>query len=358
MDYTRFWGKLTLAALILAGTVLSPVSVMAQQPDAGFDPATQELPLENIQDTAPQTQNLLPEVEAVAPTDAGLNIPSEQQPVADISQPAGQNAVIPLGEPQDGAVQAETTPVMVGETPVQTLPPESPDVFYDAEALVPEGELSRSSPRSVDPAVEPASRMIIVRKNAEPDSQQARLVSAERALKLGRYSSALEIYNELYSSNKRDPNILMGRAIALQKLGLTDEAVVAYERILEVLPNNIDAQVSMLGIVAEQYPAVALQQLKDLRERNPDNVAVAAQMGVTEARLGNYDSAMRYMGVAASMEPKNANHYYNLAIIADKAGLKGDAVKYYELSLETDSIYGGGRTIPREAVYTRLAQLR
>lgn len=361
MNYTRFWAKLTFASVMLAGVALLPLSAMAQQ-----DPVVGTQQGAQAEETYVQTQNLLPEVEADAPAEAGLNAPS-QQSVPDISadsinQPttvdARDNTAVPIGEPQDGVVQAETTPVVVGETPVQALPPETQDVFYDAEALVPEGELSRSSPRSIDPSVEPASRMIIVRKNAEPDSQHARLVAAERALKLGRYSSALEIYNDLYSRNKRDPNILMGRAIALQKLGLTDEAVVAYERILDVLPNNVDARVSMLGIMGEQYPAVALQQLKDMREQHPSNVAVAAQMGIIEARLGNYDSAMRYMGVAAGMEPNNANHYYNLAIVADKAGLKADAVKYYELSLETDSIYGGGRSIPRDAVYTRLAQLR
>lgn len=353
MNYIRFWGNLTVASALLAGTVIASDKAYAQA-----EPAVQEAP-----DMGAQTQNLLPEVDAQAPADIGLDMPSDpaaqdvQTTTTIITEPQ-QDTAIPLGEPQDGAVQPEVTPVVVGETPVDTLPADTPDVFYDAEAMVPEGELSRSSPRSVDPAVEPASRLVIVRKNAEPNSQQARLVAADRAMKLGRYSSALEIYNELYSNNRRDPNILMGRAIALQKLGLIDEAVVAYERVLEVLPNNVEARISMLGIVSEQYPAVALQQLKDLRESNPDNVSVAAQMGITEARMGNYDSAIRYMGVAASMEPNNANHYYNLAIIADRAGLKADAIKYYELSLETDSIYGGGRSIPRDSVYTRLAQLR
>jgi Flp pilus assembly protein TadD len=351
MNYIRFWGHLTLASLLLAGTLTGRIAY------------AQDATIAEDKPSSAQAQKLLPEVDAQAPADIGLDVPVEQVVGQDTAESMpgvaeDPNAVVPLGEPQDGTIQPDAVPVIVGETPVDNLPPESPDVFYDAESLVPEGELSRSSPRSIDPSVEPASRLIIVRKNAEPDSQQARLVAAERAMKLGRYSSALEIYNELYSKNKRDPNILMGRAISLQKLGLIDEAVLAYERVLEVLPNNVEARISMLGIISEQYPAIALQQLKDLREAYPDNVEVAAQMGITEARMGNYDSAIRYMGVAASMEPNNANHYYNLAIIADKAGLKADAVKYYELSLETDSIYGGGRSIPRDSVYTRLAQLR
>ncbi|MAE51049.1 MAG: hypothetical protein CMH27_04500 [Micavibrio sp.] len=232
------------------------------------------------------------------------------------------------------------------------------DVFYDAEALVPEGELGKKSHRALDPVTEPASRMIIVRKNAAGDTRHARLVSAERALKLGRDSSALEIYNELYKKNKRNKQVLMGRAIALQKLGLIEEAILAYEELLEVQPGNIEARANMLGLMATRYPAVAVRQLKDLRANNPDNVALVAQLGIAEAQMGNLDSAMRYMGVAASMEPNNASHYYNLAIIADQSGAKKDAVRYYEQALEVDSIYGGNRTVPREAIYTRLAKLR
>lgn len=232
------------------------------------------------------------------------------------------------------------------------------DVFYDADVLVPEGELARTAPRKVDPRVEPASKLIIVKKNAGANSRQAQLVAASRAVKLGRYSSALEIYNDLYRKNKRDPNILMGRAVALQKLGLMEEAIMAYEELLEIRPKNVEAHINMLGLISEQFPAVALRQLKDLRQRYPDNVGLVAQIAITEARIGNYDSAIRYMGVAASMEPENANHYFNLAVIADRAGVNEDAVRYYEKALEVDTIYGGNRTVPRDQIYTRLAQIR
>ena len=47
-----------------------------------------------------------------------------------------------------------------------------------------------------------------------------------------------------------------------------------------------------------------------------------------------------------------------MAVIADKAGDKKQAISYYEKALEIDTINGGGRSIPREVVYERLAQLR
>lgn len=307
-----------LALLGSAAMMSTPVSAQDTMPSP--TPITNEGEAPNVE---VEVQNLLPDENITAPDQAALNDLAPATPTSSDSN---------------------TEPDV--------------DVFYDADVLVPEGELARTAPRKVDPTIEPASKLIIVTKNASAGSRHAQLVSASRAIKLGRYSSALEIYNELYRKNKRDPNILMGRAVALQKLGLVEEAIFAYEELLEIRPKNTEARINMLGLISDQFPSVALRQLKDLRKQNPDNVGLVAQMAITEARIGNFDSAMRYMGVAASMEPNNANHFFNLAIIADQAGARKDAVKYYEQALEIDTIYGGSRSVPRDQIYSRLAQIR
>lgn len=312
MTVSRMYTKILMKTLLLGAFTVSTHVALAQDGLPTPNAIVNEVP--NTAPT-PAVQNLLPPVEAPVPDNANL------------------------------------------ETPENNTAPDE-DVFYDADELVPTGELSRNAPRKVNPALEPASKLIIVRQNASPGSRQAQLVSAARAIKLGRHSSALEIYNNLYKKNKRDPQTLMGRAVALQHLGLIEEAISAYEELLDLRPNNMEAQTNMLGLLSEQFPAIALRKLKDLRSNNPENVGLVAQMAITEARIGNFDSAMRYMGVAASMEPNNANHYFNMGIIADQAGATREAVQYYELALETDTIHGGGRTIPRDQVYTRLAQIR
>lgn len=233
------------------------------------------------------------------------------------------------------------------------------NIFFDAEALVPQGEVARkSAPRKVSPINEPGSRFIVVNKNAGPNSKAAGLVSAERAMSLGRYASALEIYDKMYAQNKRDPNVLMGRAVAYQRLGQDDFAVQAYDELLEIRPKNLEARINMLGIVGQKYPAVALRQLLDLRDENSENVGVVAQIAVVQAKLEQYDEALRYLGIAASMEPKNPSHLFNMAVIADTAGDKKEAIRLYEEALNIDTLYGKGGAIPREAVFERLAGLR
>lgn len=341
------------------------VSVSAYAQDGlGFEDMPSPTPVVNeeiITEEMPiQDPTIQPEMEPIAEP-----VPSSETeiliPVENVTPPASDALAPPVTPPpgaEQGAPDVTVTTTVPADAPAANEPITDDDVFYDADSLVPEGQLARKAPRNVNPRNEPATKLIIVKKDARADSRQAQLVAASRAIKLGRYSSALEIYNELYRKNKRDPNILMGRAMALQKLGLAEEAIVAYEELLDLRPNNIEARVNMLGLIGEQFPAVALRQLKDLRERNPNDVALVAQLAITEARIGNFDSAMRYMGVATSMEPNNANHYYNLAIIADQAGARREAVKYYEEALEVDTIYGGGRSVPREVIYTRLAQIR
>jgi tetratricopeptide (TPR) repeat protein len=241
---------------------------------------------------------------------------------------------------------------------VDAAPPVPENIFYDSQSLVPQTEMGRGVPRKLDPRAELASKYIVVKKNRRGGSVDARLVAADRALKLGRYDSALSIYDELHTKRPKDVNVLFGRAIAYQHLGRNEEAMHAYEDVLSINPNMVDAEVNMLGLMSKNFPSVALERLLTLWEHNSDNVAIAAQIAVVQGQLGRYDEAVRYLGIASGLDPENANHVYNMAVISDRVGAKKDAIKYYEKALEIDSIYGGGRTIPREPVFERLSSLR
>lgn len=240
----------------------------------------------------------------------------------------------------------------------------------------PNGKMLRDIPApSMDPQKGGNQSIIIVNKKAkktvpqpskpadkvtiETTSLTAQIISANRAVKLGRYDAAKEMYDELYRLNPRDGQILSGRALLLQKMGFADQAISAYEELLDIYPDNTDAIVNLAGLIRKQYPAVALNKLLDLHMKVPNNTAVTAQLGVAYADSGNYVDALRYLGDAASMDPKNALHFYNMAVISEKAGKNSQAVSYYEKALELDAIYGDGKNnIPREKIYDRLAQIR
>ena len=257
------------------------------------------------------------------------------------------------------APEAESSAIDVPSVPALPAAQTAEDnLFFDSQSLVPEGEMATTVPRKVNPQLEPGSKLIVVTRESGAGTPQAQLVSANRAIALGRYDSALRIYNEMYKKDSRNSEVLLGRAVALQKLGQNDEAIHAYEQALDASPQNTEAQINMLGLVGQRYPAVALQRLNELSDENPEDVRVLAQIAVVQARLGYYDDALGSLGVAASLDQDNALHLFNMAVIADRAGKKPQAIQYYEKALEVDTIYGGGRSIPRDSVYERLSQLR
>lgn len=268
--------------------------------------------------------------------DAELNTPSESSVSADI-----------IVEPE----------FEIKPEPIAKAVPHS-GLFFDADSIGPNALNKNSAPREVDPKYEPGSRFVVVQKSAGKGTLQAQIVAGKRAISLGRHSSALELFEGLYKRAPNNRDVLLGLAISQQNNGFTESAISTYEELLDIDPNHIDATVNMLGLVKARYPAVAFRRLKELWEKNSQNSAVAAQLGLASASTGNLPDALRYLGIAASLEPNNASHYYNMAVLSDQAGVARDAIEFYQKALEVDVTYAGGRSIPREDVYDRLAYLR
>lgn len=283
-------------------------------------------------------------------------------PVMNVQELQNQAPVTPRTVAQVDPVAASPEAVAgVSSAPAATAPAPAPasNVYYDSLSQVPTGAMATSvGPRELNPTLEPASKMIIVNKESEEKSQESMLVSANRALKLKRYDSALEIFDQLYAKNNRDVRILMGRAVAQQNMGLTESAIQSYEEVLNLKPNHTEALINMMGLVRSQYPEIALRRLLELYAKHPGNASIAAQIGVTNADLGHFDDALRYLGIASTIEPGNAQHIFNMAIAADRMGNKAEAVRLYERALEIDVVNGGGNSVPREKIYDRLSVLR
>lgn len=294
---------------------------------------------------------------------------AEEAIAPEMPQPAEQPIVLPAPEqgiqggigvaaPQSAASAVTAPPAAPPVLSGNQVKPSGSDAYYDSGINLPSGPMTKEAIREVDPALEPGQKMIIAKKDYGKGTQESQVEAASRALKLQRYDAALEMYEQLYAKNKRDQRILMGLAVAQQYSGRPESAVQTYEALLDLDPNNADAMVNMLGLLRNQYPEVALRRLLDLHDKFPNNSGIVAQIGVTQASLGHIDDAIRYLQIASSLEPRNAQHLFNIAVMADRKGAVPDAIKYYELALEADAVYGNSRTLQREQIYDRLAKLR
>ena len=348
------------------GTVSAVGTPVPTAPDAAT--AGQEFP--------PQPVSVAPAEEAT-PTAAVETPPAQtaQSPATSASSPVPSTTTpvvdAPTPPPQDGLNTSGLTPVpqgaqgdvkgtnVMGSSGVRE---KHSGTYYDADALVPDSDLAAvgaTGPRKVDPAVEPGQKYVIVKKDAAEGSYEAQYVAATRALKLGRYAAAMEMFEKLYKKNHRDPRILMGLAVAQQGAGFNESAAQTYEDLLKIEPNNADAIVNLMGIMKGQYPSVTLKKLVELRKRYPNNAGIAAQIGLTNAELKNYDDALRYLEIAASIDPRSPSHIYNMAIITDRKGDTKNAIRLYERALQMDAALGETvNGLPREEIYDRLVVLR
>lgn len=347
--------------------------VVEQAPQTAEDTAVGEL-MDQLEVTLPVTQEgqVAPQGQVQAGEEVALPppvLPADSMSVEPAVVGEGSVSAPPveqLVDPQQSSEQSQepsleaqpaeavsAVPALAAEEVIDE------NVFFDAETLVPEGEMAaKSGPKKVNPALQPASKFVVVRENHSANSRTAQLTSAERAIQLGRYESAGVIYDKLLRANPKDDDALLGLAVAYQRTGRADEAISAYEKLLDRQPGNLEARVNMLGLIGARYPASALAQLEELLQASPGDPIVLAQMAVLQADVGQYNEALQSLGVVSGLEPENAVHLFNIAVIADRAGKKQEAIKYYEEALEKDTIYGGSRSIPRESVFERLAQLR
>jgi Flp pilus assembly protein TadD len=379
---------LTLAALSLVAIFPHPAS--AQNGGYELEPAVpaidlpEQMPDEVMQPADPAQPEILPqdetsvmeevfiETEASSP-DSTTNemmppiapsVPAMQMPGNELQIKPPSPETLDPAQPDAAATPADaSTPptdaaIDLGEPIPETAVDINEDLYFDANSLIPDSQLSSEVPRRVDPQLEPGSSLIVVSRDHGADSTSAKLVAAERAISLGRYDAALDIYMQLEEAYPNGPKTLLGKAVSLQHLGREDEAIATYQKLLDGNPDNLDAHINMLGLVSQRYPAVALQRLEELRKKNPENLEIIGQMAFVHAKIGRYEDALKDFALIASYEDKNANHILNMAIVADRAGFRDQAIEYYERALEVDTIYGGGRSVAREEIFDRLANLR
>lgn len=305
----------------------------------------------------------VPEPTIPAPTEEALQ-PVVETPVA--AQPAvTQEEPVPMaaGAPTD-VVAADVADVLekaLAEGGGSATGGLASEEFFDSATLPKLPDTAKPSgamPGMLSPGNNAASGLVVVTKSAARDSVEALSAAGKRALSLRRYEAALDFYDQLYEKNPDDASVLMGRAVALQNMNRAEEAAVMYDKALAKDPNNPEILLNMLGLLKKQYPAVAYERLKMLRKDYPANSLVAAQLGLAAAEAGDLEEGARNLQVAASLQPNNPQHYFNLGILYERAGKTKDAVLAYEKALEVDAIYGSGRAVSREVIYDRLARLR
>ncbi len=347
-----------------------PLAAMPPQPDptAPADPlAAVSTPVaETVPTTMPEMPPM-PEPAAPAATTAGDDLPVPQSEEA-IALPTGavSPATPPAGADATITTTADGTTTTVTTTAGGAAPSEGELAIVNNATTL--SNLPATQGAANDPIGNLASQQamirplpkqyLVVHKNHTPSEIDTRLTTARLALSQGRSQAAFQIFNELYKDYPRDKRVLMGRAVALQKLGQTGEALVAYEELLTRDPKNLEALTNMLGLLKKENPSLAVAKLVELREAYPFNADVTAQLGIAYAGTGEYEEALKFLDMSEALKPGSALVLYNKGVLLDKMGRSAEAAGIYRQLIRMSADGMLDQSLPVDTLKRRLAVMR
>jgi Flp pilus assembly protein TadD len=272
-------------------------------------------------------------VTTTATTPAGTTEPSEAE-LAIV-----QNAAILDQVTQPGTVSRPFDPA--APTPSQTNAIKEVDKLLQQQAII----------RPLPPS------WLQVKKNYDADDMDSRLTAARSALAQNRNAAALQLFTDLKLKYPKDSRVLMGRAVALQKMGQTDDALAAYEAVLNANPKNLQALTNMLGLLKSRDPQLAVAKLSELQQAYPYQPDITAQLGVALGQAGEYEKALRYLEMAEAMDPGSAYVIYNKAVLYDKMGQASAAGDLYRQLIRMSADGTLDENLPLEQIKRRLSVL-
>lgn len=287
---------------------------------------------------------------------------------AEIVSPAGTaSGMAPAGVVPQQPPTAEAQPAATGAAPSAA----EMAIVQNSAVL---DQLSAPSSSPMPPAAASGSRTdigadeaqildlpekyVVVKKDRSAEDLDSQLKSARTALAQNRNTAALELFTEIEKDHPEDVRVIMGKAVALQRLGQAEAAMAAYEQVLEKEPKNVEVLTNMLGLLKAQDPELALKNLSDLRETYPYNPEITAQLAVAYGQLGQYQEALKYLDIADTLQPGNAFVIYNRAVLFDKMGRSAEAISFYRQILKMYSDGDLEVALPIDSIKKRLATLR
>jgi Flp pilus assembly protein TadD len=330
----------------VAGGCLGLYGALAQAEDAPAAPV--QLAPPSAAPTMPEPMaGMMPPHAALPPASAPTMPPSPEQmmaaPVPAPMSPPVDTAAAPQQPPKAGGPLAAPS----GETGKKP----------SKNAKAQEGKKGQDAPVQDANIRALPEKYLVVKKEQNADAFSTRLLAARTALAQDRLGAAFELFNELYAKYPKDKSVLIGRAVAMQKLGQNAEALVAYEEALNNDPKNLEALTNMLGILNTQDRSSAIERLSQLQGVYPFNADISAQLGMVYGAAGEYEKALKYLDMADAMKPGNPDILYNRAVAYDRMGKTQQAAGLYHqiVLLSGDIPLDAG--FPIEAVKKRLADI-
>ncbi len=137
------------------------------------------------------------------------------------------------------------------------------------------------------------------------NNQEIRKITAYIHIKLDNYDKAESLVNQVIRLDPSDTSAHNMKGYCLEKQGDLDEAITAYQAILDLEEDNINACNSLAYILAytEKDLNRALQLARRACKASPDNPAYCDTLGFILIKKKDFKNAEKFLKKAAKLAP-------------------------------------------------------
>lgn len=127
---------------------------------------------------------------------------------------------------------------------------------------------------------------------------------------------------------------LMGASDPGMQYWLASNAKDLFEKALVLNPANDSSKIGigacyLFGNISDN-PMQGILPVRDIAQKNPDNLFAQMILGLGGKKSGQFDKAIERFTVVVNKQPENIEAVFNLAECYDEKGDKANAIKWYE----------------------------
>jgi tetratricopeptide (TPR) repeat protein len=186
-------------------------------------------------------------------------------------------------------------------------------------------------------------------QDIEPDSEDVVLNLARLFAESGDLKRSVETL-EAVPVNDRTSKEEFALGAAYEQLKDSKKAIAAYQRAVDMEPENLDAAHSLAqALLNDNQFDEALKQFKQLADADPEDTASLDRISEIERRQGKYTEALATIRKARAKDPNSLEAGYNEGLLLDVLGRYDEAVTTYQKMVELTEHANGAYTQDEKA---------
>ncbi len=170
------------------------------------------------------------------------------------------------------------------------------------------------------------------------------------------YKQSENLYNNALNMDKKNRDALLGLAAIAVKQQRYEFARKKYNRILRLNPGDSIATAGLIGIDKQADSQLSESRIKFMLRDEPDAAPLHFALGNIYSKEKKWPDAQKSYFNAWSVDDKNSDYAFNLAVSLDHLNKKKQALKFYLTSLKLKHENGGN--FSTAGVETRINSLK